>query len=188
MYGVHCLNTQELSDHEYALLDSIYRHKETRPVRQRDLAKVVGISLGMTNVILRKLAQKGWVVIRRINSRNIQYAVTPSGIDQISKKSFLFLKRTVRNVVFYKDILDQLLAGLKESGYRAIVLVGKSDFDFVIAFLCQKHKLEFIETQMASRLEGAKVIYAEDEASTHSGNGKLGAREGIYLHDILIGR
>jgi DNA-binding MarR family transcriptional regulator len=181
------LNTQDLTDHEYALLESIYRHTETRPVRQRDLAKVVGISLGMTNVILRKLAQKGWVVIRRINSRNIQYAVTPSGIDLISKKSFLFLKRTVRNVVFYKDMLDHLLGELKESGYRAIVLVGKSDFDFIISFLCQKHKLDLIETQKPTRHEGAKVIYAEDIGSAPSDNGKLGSQE-VYLHDILIGR
>ncbi|HUI71869.1 MAG TPA: MarR family transcriptional regulator [Spirochaetia bacterium] len=182
------MNTQELTDHEYALLESIYRHKESRPVRQRDLARVVGISLGMTNVILRKLAQKGWVVIRRINSRNIQYAVTPSGIDQISKKSFLFLKRTVRNVVFYKDMLDRLLAALKDRGYRAIVLVGKSDFDFIIAFLCQKHKLELIETQRPLRPEGATVMYAEDTASPSSGNGNQGTEEEIYLHDILIGR
>ena len=181
------MNTQELTDHEYALLESIYKHKEERPVRQRDLAKVVGISLGMTNVILRKLAQKGWVVIRRINSRNIQYAVTPSGIEQISKRSLLFLKRTVRNVVFYKDIIDRLLADLKDCGYRAVAVVGKSDFDFVIAFLCQKHKLEFIEAQTQSRLEGVKFIYAEDVAGPPSGNGRNGAEE-VYLHDILIGR
>jgi DNA-binding MarR family transcriptional regulator len=175
------LNTQEITDHEYALLDSIYHHADARPVRQRDLAKVVGISLGMTNVILRKLAQKGWVVIRRINSRNIQYAVTPSGIDQISKRSLLFLKRTVQNVVFYKDMLDRLIGDLKARGYRAIVLVGKSDFDFVLAYLCQKHRLDFMESQTPSRVEGAKVIFAEDVAGVPS-------NDGIYLHDILIGR
>jgi DNA-binding MarR family transcriptional regulator len=177
-----------LTDHEYALLDSIYHHAESRPVRQRDLARVVGISLGMTNVILRKLAQKGWVVIRRINSRNIQYAVTPSGIDQISKRSFLFLKRTVRNVVYYKDLLDHLIAKLKESDYRAVELVGKSDFDFIIAFLCQKHRLEFIESQTPFRREGAKVVYAEDVTNAASAKGKKGTQEEVYLHDILIGR
>jgi DNA-binding MarR family transcriptional regulator len=182
------LNTHGLTDNEFALLESIYRHNEDRPVRQRDLAKVVGISLGMTNVILRKLAQKGWVVIRRINSRNIQYAVTPLGIDQITKKSFLFLKRTVRNVVYYKDLLDGLLAELKESGYRAIELVGKSDFDFIIAFLCQKHNLDFIEAQTPSRKEGAKLIYAEDVVGSLAGNGKQAVLEEVYLHDILVGR
>jgi predicted transcriptional regulator len=177
-----------MTDHEYALLDSIYHHAKTRPVSQRDLAKVVGISLGMTNVILRKLAQKGWVLIRRVNSRNIQYAVTPSGIDQISKRSFLFLKRTVRNVVFYKDMLDQLIADLKTHGCRAIVLVGKSDFDFVLAYLCQKHKLDFIESQTPSRLDGAMLMYAEDFAGAHSNNGGESQLKEVYLHDILIGR
>jgi DNA-binding MarR family transcriptional regulator len=176
-----------LTDHEFALLESIYRHKETRPVRQRDLAKVVGISLGMTNVVLRKLAQKGWVVIRRLNSRNIQYVVTPSGIDQISKRSFLFLKRTVRNVIFYKDVLERLITDLKTRGYRAIVLVGKSDFDFVLAYLCQKHKLEFIETQTPSRQEGAILIHAEDVNGSHNGDGRGPQLEEVYLHDILIG-
>jgi predicted transcriptional regulator len=179
------LNTQEITDHEYALLESIYHHKEARPVRQRDLARIVGISLGMTNVILRKLAQKGWVVIRRINSRNIQYAVTPTGIDQISRRSFLFLKRTVRNVVFYKDVLDRLISELKGQGYRAIVLVGKSDFDFVLAFLCQKHKLEFIESQTPARQEGAMLVYAEDARDPSANNGGGQAAE-VYLHDILI--
>lgn len=182
------MNTQELSDHEFALLESIYHHTDVRPVRQRDLAKVVGISLGMTNVIIRKLAQKGWVVIRRVNSRNIQYAVTPAGIEQISKKSFLFLKRTVRNIVFYRDVLDRLVAELKTMGYRAIVLVGKSDFDFVLAYLCQKHRMEFLENQTPLRLEGAKLLYAEDVASPGSGNGDGAGQEGVYLHDILIGR
>ena len=175
-----------MTDHEFALLEGIYRHRDTRPVRQRDLARVVGISLGMTNVILRKLAQKGWVVIRRINSRNIQYAVTPSGLDQISKRSFLFLKRTVRNVVYYKEVLDQLIEGLKEHGYRAIELVGKSDFDFVLAYLCQKHKLEFIEAQTPSRRDGAKLIYAEDVADAPKNEAQT-EREEMYLHDILIG-
>ena len=181
------MNTQDLTDHEYALLESIYHHAEDRPVRQRDLARVVGISLGMTNVILGKLAQKGWVMIRRVNSRNIQYAVTAQGIEQISKKSFLFLKRTVRNVVFYKDMLDRMVADLKMRGYRAIVLVGKSDFDFVLAYLCQKHQLEFIESETPLRREGAKLIYAEDVAGALPTNGKE-AREEVYLQDILIGR
>jgi DNA-binding MarR family transcriptional regulator len=182
------LNTREITDHEYALLENIYRHKaESRPVRQRDLAKVVGISLGMTNVILRKLAQKGWVVIRRINSRNIQYAVTPSGIDQISKRSYLFLKRTVRNVVFYKDVLDQLIAGLKARGYRAIVLVGKSDFDFVLSFLCQKHNLEFVERPAPLRGEGEMLVYAEDVNGSRRNDGKTAEQEDVFLQDILIG-
>jgi DNA-binding MarR family transcriptional regulator len=181
------LNTLDTADHEYALLESIYHHQEARPVRQRDLAKIVGISLGMTNVILRKLAQKGWVIVRRINSRNIQYAVTPSGIDEISRRSYKFFKKTIRNVVYYKDALERFLLSAKAKNFHAIVLVGKSDFDFVLAFLCQKHKLEFTQSETSAGAEGALLAYAEDIEYSPPENGAATRPDGVYLHDILIG-
>jgi predicted transcriptional regulator len=175
----------ETADHEYALLESIYHHHDARPVRQRDLAKIVGISLGMTNVILRKLAQKGWVIVRRINSRNIQYAVTPAGIDEIGRRGYQFFKRTVRNVVYYKDALERFLVSAKAKNFHAIVLVGKSDFDFVLSFLCQKHKLEFTQSETSAGDEGVLMAFAEDYTPTE--NGAAGRPDGVYLHDILIG-
>jgi DNA-binding MarR family transcriptional regulator len=185
VYNVHRLNALQTTDHEYALLESIYHHEDTRPVKQRDLARIVGISLGMTNVILRKLAQKGWVVVRKISARNIQYAVTPAGIDEISRRSYQFFKRTVLNVVYYKDALERFLLSAKAKNFHAIVLVGKSDFDFVLAFLCQKHKLEFTQSETSAPDEGVLMAFAEDY--TPPGNGAAGHPDGVYLHDILIG-
>ena len=174
----------ETADHEYALLESIYHQHDARPVKQRDLARIVGISLGMTNVILRKLAQKGWVIVRKINSRNIQYAVTPAGIDEISRRGYQFFKKTVRNVVYYKDELERFLLSAKARNFHAIVLVGKSDFDFVLAFLCQKHKLEFKQSETSASDEGVLVAFAEDYAPPENGAGRP---DGAYLQDILIG-
>jgi DNA-binding MarR family transcriptional regulator len=168
-------------------MESIYRHRESRPVKQRDLARIVGISLGMTNVILRKVAQKGWVIVRRINSRNIQYAVTPAGIDEISKRSYQFFKKTVRNVVYYKDALERFLLSAKSKNFHAIVLVGKSDFDFVLAFLCQKHNLEFTQSETSACAEGVLLAFAEDIEYAPPENGAAARPDEVYLHDILIG-
>jgi len=139
----------------------------------------------MTNVILRKLAQKGWVIVRKINSRNIQYAVTPAGIDEISRRGYQFFKRTVQNVVYYKDALERFLLSAKAKNFHAIVLVGKSDFDFVLAFLCQKHKIEFTQSDTSACDEGVLTAFAEDY--TPPGDGAAGPPDGVYLHDILIG-
>ena len=139
----------------------------------------------MTNVILRKLSQKGWVIVRKINSRNIQYAVTPAGIDEISRRGYQFFKRTVQNVVYYKDALERFLLSAKAKNFHAIVLVGKSDFDFVLAFLCQKHKIEFTQSDTSACDEGVLTAFAEDY--TPPGDGAAGPPDGVYLHDILIG-
>jgi DNA-binding MarR family transcriptional regulator len=182
------LNTIETADHEYALLESIYRHTDAYPVRQRDLAKVVGISLGMTNVILRKLAQKGWLVIRRINSRNIQYAVTAAGIEEISRRSYQYLKKTVRNVVDYKDALEQLIVKAKAQNYRTVALVGRSDFDFVLAYLCQKHKMAFLEMSAEGGTEDTLLVFGEDTAYSPRGSDAAVHPRGVHIQDILIGR
>ncbi len=42
----------------------------------------------MTNAILKRLAAKGFITMRRVNSRNIQYAVTPEGVDAIARRSY----------------------------------------------------------------------------------------------------
>ena len=44
-------------DKELEILENIYHSSSS--VRQRDLAEIVGLSLGMTNAILKRLVKKG---------------------------------------------------------------------------------------------------------------------------------
>jgi DNA-binding MarR family transcriptional regulator len=181
------LNNQDNQDHEYAILASLREHDGKRPVLQRDLARVVGISLGMTNIILKKLAQKGWVIVRRINSRNIKYAVTPSGIEELASRSYQFLKKTVRNVVFYKEILESFLLEAQKKGFAGVVLAGKSDFDFILAYLCQEHGLRFTQTDGPLDQEGSVLVLSEDFQYATQQNGGKTKGKGISLKEILTG-
>jgi predicted transcriptional regulator len=180
------LNIIDETEHELMMLESIY-HPSEKPVRQRDLARVVGISLGMTNVIMKKLAQKGWVIARKISSRNVQYAVTPSGIEEITKRSLTFIKRTVKNVLYYKDILEVYLTNLKAEGYRGILLVGKSDFDFILAHLCETIGLEFANKESLEKIAGMQPVFSEDAVNPPHAGGRGDGEAGASLHDILIG-
>ena len=170
------------------MLENIYHYPSEKPVRQRDLSRIVGISLGMTNVIMKKLAQKGWVVARKISSRNVQYAVTPSGVEEITRRSFKYIKRTVKNVVRYKDILEVYLTHTRAEGYRGIFLVGKSDFDFILAYLCAILGLEFVNKESPSEgIVGMKLVFSEDTIYPPREDKQGDAEVGASLHDILIG-
>ena len=96
------MNTQS-HEKELTILENIYN--QPGELRQRDLARIAGLSLGMTNAILKRLAVKGLLTIKRINNRNIHYIVTPSGIELITSKSYQYFKRTIKNVVYYKENL-----------------------------------------------------------------------------------
>jgi DNA-binding MarR family transcriptional regulator len=140
------LNINTAIDHEMAILDYINRADvhSNRAVRQRDLARLAGISLGMTNSILKRLAQKGWVTIRRINSRNIHYALSAAGMEVIARRSYRFLRRTLRHIAVYKETIHSRVREAAHRGCRTVVLVGRSDIDFIIEHCAAAEGMTFV--------------------------------------------
>jgi DNA-binding MarR family transcriptional regulator len=130
------------SPKEIEILESLYHSSDD--VRQRDLAHVAGLSLGMTNAILKRLANKGWITIRKVNNRNLRYAVTPDGMDVIMRRSYRYFRRTIKNVVYYRRAIEQMVHEVKERGYEGLLLVGASDLDFIVEHACRRCELPLL--------------------------------------------
>ncbi|MFA6505202.1 MAG: transcriptional regulator, partial [Treponemataceae bacterium] len=132
------LENQE--DAELAILENIYAsEKKFAIVKQRDLAAAAGASLGMTNAILKRLTLRGMIAVRKLNSRNVQYAITPDGVNEIARRSYRYFKRTIKNVVFYRDRIDEAVSRSKVHGALAVLLIGVSDLDFIVEHACDRH-------------------------------------------------
>ncbi|MDR0719641.1 MAG: winged helix-turn-helix transcriptional regulator [Treponema sp.] len=138
----------KIIDSEYIILENIYDSavQKTHPLRQRDLAQIAGTSLGMTNSILKRLAKKGWITIKKLNSRNIQYAVTLEGLNEIIRRSYRYFKRTIKNAVFYKDSLEGIVKNALGRDVHEVLLVGGSDLDFIIEHVCRRYGLSFMRS------------------------------------------
>lgn len=155
-------------------------------VRQRDLARIIGLSLGMTNAILKRLAQKGWLKVKKVNNRNIQYVVSPQGMEKIARRSYRYFRRTIKNVVYYKEAIESLVREAMARDYKGILLVGKSDLDFIVEHLCLTYRLGFQRAVIGERKAEASdrllVLYAE----TTSGN-VLRSAKSVSLRQIIMG-
>ena len=174
-----------VADTEFIILENIY-DSSTQPLRQRDLAQIAGASLGMTNSILKRLAQKGWITVKKLNSRNIQYAVTLEGINEIIHRSYRYFKRTIRNVVYFKDILEDVINRAGRKNINTVILAGTSDLDFIVEHACRRWGLNFTRIPEAERSgelpHQALVIYAE---SIPEGFGRA-ADNTFYLSRLII--
>ncbi|TVR29704.1 MAG: winged helix-turn-helix transcriptional regulator [Spirochaetaceae bacterium] len=176
---------------ELAVLEEIYNRQR---VRQRDLADAVGASLGMTNAIVKRLSRKGLLTMRKVNNRNVAYAVTPAGIEAIARKSYRYLKRTIKSVVGYRDALEALVVEVKRKGYRSIVVLGQSDLAFVLEHLCAKYGLEYRQHKASALVAPAGnqfLLYAEHVEPAGAVNAgaenAAGADNGsAYLMRILV--
>ena len=177
------MNKNHSHENELTILENIYN----RPgeVRQRDLAEIAGLSLGMTNAILKRLAVKGLLTIKRVNNRNIHYIVTPTGIEALTRKSYRYFKRTIKNVVYYKEAIEELVGSVKDKGYDGLLLKGVSDLDFIVEYSCRKHGISFIKE------DGSKgnifMLYSESYIPDEETE-KTEAPASVFLQELLLYR
>lgn len=127
-------------ERELAVLQVVHQNN-TSP--QRDIAQRTGMSLGMTNAILKRLAQKGFVTMRKVKGRHMAYAVTPEGVHEIARRTYRYFRRTMQNVTQYKEAVDALIADAAANGVTEVVLVGESDIAFIVEYACAAAGLEF---------------------------------------------
>ena len=72
-------NSEDIeASRELTVLSEVQSTPDTSP---RRLAKRLGISLGVTNLLLRNMARKGYVRITRAGWRRWLYALTPAGFS-----------------------------------------------------------------------------------------------------------
>ena len=133
------VNTRD--QHERQILEQL---EARRTVTQRSLASELGIALGLTNLLMRRLVKKGWVRVKHVSPRRIRYLITPAGL---AAKARLTRQYFLSSLTFYRDCrehmrgrLSQLSADLQArhgdaTAGRDIVFYGAGEVA-EIAFVC----------------------------------------------------
>lgn len=171
-------------DSEFLLLTSIKDLTERQgDISQRDLSRAINLSLGMTNVLLKRLSQKGFIVIQKISSRNVSYVLTPEGMNELAKRTYRYLKRTMKKVVTYKEAIIGIARDARERGFTAIVLLGRSDLDFIVEYAAGNAGLQYFQTDQASEIPGGSFVFISENhpLPAESGNGM----KSVHIYDLL---
>ena len=134
----------ETADVEFNLLETLYAsHAEGLSPSQRDLAGAAGLSLGMTNALLKRFAERGWVKFSQLRGRHLQYGLTPDGVAEVARRSVAFFARAARNASRYRSRIDHFVREARERGYRDLVLEGPAELDFLFEYSCLRHGVAF---------------------------------------------
>jgi len=138
------------SNPELQLLESIYTATEegNSPalVSQRELANTAGLSLGLTNTLLKRFIERGWVKLLHVNGRKIKYALTPSGLEEIALRAVDYFARAAQNASLYRKKIDVFIESLARQGYEGVLLLGPAELDFSFDYACIKHGLRFYKS------------------------------------------
>lgn len=129
---------------------------------QRELASSTNLSLGMTNALLKRYSDKGWLYMKKISAKNIKYVLTPEGMNKLMERSSHYFDRTARLMKKYKDIVYSVI---KNSECKKLCLVGNTDLEFLFDFSCSNLHVIFekTETVPVECKEGVFVVCSKKE-------------------------
>src|SRR3989338_3504765 len=107
------VNSTGLNPHELDCLSHISTYSgslsHSGSLSQRDLSRKTGISLGLVNAILKKLAKTGYVKVSHLNKKRLNYILTPKGLSEVAHKSYRYIVKTINNYNMIQDKMRQAI-------------------------------------------------------------------------------
>ena len=114
---------------------SLFNTVESRPeINQRQLARELNVSLGLTNNYFQRVLKKGWIRAKQVKPRRWLYFLTPQGALEKSRLSLSYMHRTLDSFRELKRKGDEHLRILSNKGVSGIHLCGENDLTDVLSF------------------------------------------------------
>ena len=142
------MNSPIVKSHDAHTREILAEIERGKGVTQRSLSKRLGIALGLTNSLIRRLVNKGYVKIVNVRPNRVKYLITPAGIAEKARATRSYLARTVNLYLETRQhIHDGLIAATGTgNGNRPVRVVFYGAGEIAeIAFMClQETDLELV--------------------------------------------
>ncbi len=134
----------DMDKEERYTLEILNRIEENGRVTQPEIASRLGISIGLANAFIKRIARKGYIKLTTIPRDRAKYLITPQGI---AAKSRLTLKYLQYSLNFYKNARDTIaraFALLAREGIKEVVFYGAGEFAEIAYLLLPQYRLKLI--------------------------------------------
>ena len=110
---------------ELQLLSEIEGNAE---VTQRQLSKRLGIALGLTNVLMRNMARKGYVRAAKAGWKRWLYALTPDGFSHKVRLTLGYIARVLDHYKTVRQTLRDQIEPLAMNEETRVAMFGTGEF------------------------------------------------------------
>lgn len=153
---------QRTSD-TYRDLRALEAIEQNPNISQRELARSMGVALGVANACVRTLVRKGSIKIRGESNRSITYHVTKEGRLQKARLAMEWTGNTIDYYIQARSRLQAQLHGIALAGMTRIALCGADEASELVAVLAPQAGIEIVgiydigDRRIADTLAGIEV-------------------------------
>ena len=153
------------NEHKDGLDPSKYRElrvltevEVTPEVTQRELSRRVGIALGLTNVLLRNLTQKGYLRITKSGWRRWIYNLTPKGVSHKVRLTVAYIHRVLDHYQKVRQTLREELEPLALTKESRVAIYGTGEFAELVYLGLRELGIEEIDIYDREPGEGRRFL------------------------------
>ena len=159
------MNSSMIGERELRIIEEISQDKN---LTQRKISHKLGLSLGMTNIILKRLASKGYIEVKGLNRRKVQYILTPEGFAEKTKESYRYFLKTIYSLQEMKKKIQHLVLMEYEKDETHFVILGDGELADIVELSLKGLNKSELKYRRVSRLEdinssNAVVLLAESK-------------------------
>ena len=137
----------EISERDLKIIEEIARNKK---LTQREISRKAGVSLGMVNMSLKKLAKRGYVKIKGMNKRSLEYVLTPKGFTEKAKKSYRYFRNTLSSLRKIKAKIQSIILDEYVKGERKFIILGEGELADIVELSIKGLSMEDIKYKRVS--------------------------------------
>jgi len=104
-------------------------------ISQRNLSQKLGIALGLANLLIKSMVQKGYIKASKLSWKRWVYIVTPTGFTRKIQLTFAYIDRFFDQYKNVREILKNQLDNLNLNSESRIALLGNKEFS-ELAYIC----------------------------------------------------
>ncbi len=161
-----------MDDRRYYEL-KILEHVEDRPeLPRRVAASKLGVSVKLAHKLLSGLVERGWLHVRKENSRQWRYFLTPQGVAEKARLTREFIEFSFE---FYREARRRsarVCRDLSEDGVRRVALLGLGELAEIAYLGVQEWDLHldevFDDAQAGRAFFGCRVQPIEQAANAQA--------------------
>ena len=125
-------------------LDVLSAIEKNSHVTQRDVAKNIGIALGLTNTYLKRCIKKGLIKVQQVPANRYAYYLTPRGFSEKSLLTAEFLSQGFQYFRTARTQLMEIFATCERRNWHNIALHGLTDISEIAVLSAQNFEVNIV--------------------------------------------
>jgi DNA-binding MarR family transcriptional regulator len=158
---------QNETDRDLVILDHIEQDPDAS---QANLAAQLGVAVGTINWHIKRLIDKGYVKVRRVERRKLRYIITPEGLALRARLTIDYIQNSFRLYRLVRERMSAALEQVERSGGQSVRLEGEGDVADICRLTCLERGMTLdgdLEAPLL-RIQGLKIFVEWNGAADHA--------------------